>query len=66
MLVQYLAIAILVLLSIYAIFDIKKAILIWLPFKLLFNNQIAVRYESPGMALVIAGDIALFLIFLLK
>ena len=66
MLVQYMAIAILVIISVYAIYDIKKAILIWLPFKLLFNNQIAVRYESPGMALVIAGDIALFLIFLLR
>ena len=40
MLIQYLAIVILVILSIYAIFDVKKAILIWLPFKLLFNNQI--------------------------
>ena len=66
MLVQYLAIAILVILSIYAFFDLKKAILIWLPCKLRFNNQIAVRYASPGMALVIAGDIALILIFLLK
>lgn len=66
MLIQYLAITILILISVYALFDVKKAILIWLPFKLLFNNQIAVRYESPGMALVIAVDIALFLIFLLR
>lgn len=66
MLIQYLAITILILISVYALFDVKKAILIWLPFKLLFNNQIAVRYESPGMALVIAVDIALFLIFILR
>lgn len=66
MLIQYLAIAILIFISVYALFDVKKAILIWLPFKLLFNNQIAVRYESPGMALVIAVDIALFLIFILR
>ncbi len=66
MLIQYLAIAILVLLTFYAFYDLKKAILLWLPFKLLFNNQIAVRYSSPGMALVIAGDIMLFAAFFLQ
>lgn len=66
MLIQYLAIAILIALVIYACHDLKKAILIWLPFKLLFNDQIAVRYESPGMALVIAGDLALIAIYWLK
>lgn len=66
MIVQYLAIAIFLAISIYACFDIKKAILIWLPFKLLFNDQIAVRYNSPGMSLVIAVDIALFIILIFK
>lgn len=66
MLVQYIAIAILFVLTVYAFCNLKKAILLWLPFKLLFNNQIAVRYSSPGMALVIAGDIMLFAAFFLQ
>lgn len=64
--VQYIAIIIFIFFTIYAFIDIKKAILIWLPFKLLFNNQIAIRYTSPGIALVIALDISLFFVFLVR
>lgn len=52
--------------TISAFIDLKKTILFWLPFKLLFNNQIAIRYESPGIALVVAVDIMLLGVFLLK
>ncbi len=66
MLIQIFAIVILFALCVYALRDFKNAVLLWLPFKLLFNNQIAVRYSSPGMALVIAGDLALIMIYFLK
>lgn len=66
MLVQYLAIFLLIILTAFAFYDFKKAVLVWLPFKLLFNDQIAVRYDSPGMSLVIAGDLMLIAVFILK
>jgi hypothetical protein len=66
MLVQNIAIILLIILVGYAFYDFKKAILIWIPFKLLFNDQVAVRYESPGMSLVVAGDLALIAVYYLR
>jgi len=66
MLVQYFAIFVVAVLLVFALIDYKKAVLFWLTAKLLFNNQIAVKYTSPGIALVIAGDALLFLVYLWK
>ena len=66
MLIQYIAIAIFLAVIAFAFYDIKRAILLWLPFKLLFNNQIAVRYADPGMSLVIAVDFVLILIYIIR
>lgn len=40
--------------------------IIWLPFQLLFNAQIAVKYSNPAMSLVLAVDIYLLFFYFLK
>lgn len=65
-LIQVLAIMVWLFFSIFALFDFKKAILIWMTIRLLLNPQIAVRYNSPGMSTVIAVDITIILIYFFK
>lgn len=61
MLIQYLAYAVLAIVICGCLYNYKKIVIIWLPAQMLFNAQIAVRYASPAMSLVIAVN--LFLIF---
>mgnify|MGYP002624034332 CR=1 FL=1 len=49
-----------------AIYDIKKAILIWLPCRLLFNAQIALKYSAPIISLDIATTTFLLLFYFIK
>lgn len=65
-LIQILAIGIWLVVSASALFNFKKTVLIWMMARLLINNQIAVRYNSPGMSAVIAVDITLILIYFFK
>lgn len=65
-LIQLLAIAIWLIVSVSALFHFKKTVLIWMMARLLLNAQIAVRYNSPGMSAVIAVDMTLILIYFLK
>lgn len=37
--------------TICALKDFKKTLLIWMPFQMLFNAQIALKYSSPAMSL---------------
>lgn len=55
-----------VLMLVFSLYDIKKAIIIWMPLRLLFNPQIAIRYASPGMSLDIAVSIWLVLLYFIK
>jgi len=66
MLIQFLAFGVLFLLTVGAVIDYKRTVIIWLPVQLLFNPQIAIRYESPAMSLTLAGDIILLLFYFLK
>lgn len=63
MLVNYIAIALFILIAIAAFVDFKKVVIIWLPAQLLFNAQVAVRYSPPAMSLVIAVDLYLLLFY---
>lgn len=65
-LIQILAIAIWLFVSVSALFHFKKTILIWMMARLLLNAQIAVKYNSPGMSTVIAIDMTLILIYFFK
>lgn len=46
--------------------DYKKTVIIWLPVQLLFNAQIAVRYSSPAMSLVMTVDFFLLFYYFIK
>lgn len=65
-LIQIIAITIWIVISLSALFNFKKTILIWMTIRLLLNPQIAVRYNSPGMSTVIAVDMTLILIYFFK
>ncbi len=65
-LIQILAIAIWFFVSVCALYNFKKTVLIWMMARLLLNAQVAVRYNSPGMSAVIAVDMTLILIYFLK
>ncbi len=57
---------VLIFVVLFAFIDIKKTIIIWMPVQLLFNSQIAIRYESPGISLVIAANFLLIILYFLK
>lgn len=57
---------ILAVVVLFAVIDLKKTIIIWMPVQLLFNSQVAVRYESPGVSLVIAVNFFLIVAYFLK
>lgn len=63
MLVNYIAIGLFILIAIAAFVDFKKVVIIWLPAQFLFNAQVAVRYSSPAMSLVVAVDLYLLLFY---
>lgn len=63
---QLLAIVIFVIVCYCAIRDFKRTVLIWMPVQFLFNSMIALRYYSPGVALNIGMNIALFCIYFVK
>lgn len=65
-LVQILAIAIWAVISVLALNHFKKTVLIWMMVRMLLNAQIAVRYNSPGMSVVIAVDMTLILIYFFR
>lgn len=64
--IQILAISIWLFVSVSALFHFKKTVLIWMMARMLLNAQIAVKYNSPGMATSIAVDMTLILIYFLK
>lgn len=66
MLVQYIAYAILAIVICGCLYDYKKTVIIWFPAQMLFNAQIAVRYSSPAMSLVIAVNLFLVFYYFLK
>lgn len=51
---------------IFAIYDIKKAILVWIPAHVLTNSQVALRYASPGIAVSVAISAMLVILYYLK
>ena len=50
----------------FALVNYRKSILAWMPMQLLFNNQIALRYDSPGIALVVGINFILILLYFIK
>lgn len=43
----------------FAYRDYRKAILLWFPFQLLFNECVCLKYTSPAVTLVLAVDVVL-------
>ena len=64
--IQVLAIILWLGISICAISHFKNTVMVWMVARVLFNAQIAVRYNSPGMSLVIAVDMTLILLYFLR
>lgn len=64
--IQILAIILWLSISLCALFHFKKTVLIWMMARVLFNAQIAVRYSSPGMSLVIAVDTTLIVLYFIR
>ncbi|MBQ9636515.1 MAG: O-antigen ligase family protein [Prevotella sp.] len=50
----------------FALYDIKKAIIIWIPAHVLTNPQIALKYTPPAVSLSIAITSMLCVVFLVK
>ncbi len=57
---------ILALVAVFAVINFKKTFIIWMPVQLLFNGQVAIRYESPAMSLVLAVDLMLIVFYFFK
>ena len=50
----------------FAIRDIKKMVIIWMPLQLLFNDAIALKYSSPVLSLTVCINLLLPIIFYFK
>ena len=50
--------------TIFALYDIKKAIIVWIPAHVLTNPQIALKYTQPAVSLSIAITTMLCVVFL--
>ena len=50
----------------FALYDIKKAIIVWIPAHVLTNPQIALKYTPPAASLSIAITTMLCVVFLVK
>ncbi len=61
--IQIISIIIFFLLSLSAVFNFRQTVLMWIPFHLLFNAQVAIRYYSPGVSLVVAVNIMLVFVY---
>lgn len=57
---------ILLFVTIFALKDFKKTFIIWMPFQMLFNAQVALKYSSPAMSLNLGVALILFCIYFLK
>ena len=55
-----------ILIVLYSLYDTKKAIILWMPVRLLFNAQIALKYSSPAMSLDIGVSLWLLLLYMVK
>lgn len=66
MYIQQLSFVVLAVVIILSFFSYKKVVLCWLPAQLLFNAQVAVRYNSPAMSLQIAVNIYLLFFYYFK
>lgn len=52
--------------TIFALYDIKKATIMWIPAHVLTNPQVALKYTSPAVSLSIAITTMLCVVFLIK
>lgn len=52
-----------VIFSICAFWKWKETTVLWLPFQLLFNECVCLKYTSPALTLVLAIDIVLFICY---
>lgn len=66
MLIQTLSLAIFLFIIICSFINYKKTAILWLSAQLLFNAQVALRYEPPAMSLQIAVNAFLLFFFFIK
>lgn len=57
---------ILLFVTICALRDFKKTFIIWMPFQMLFNAQVALKYSSPAMSLNLGVALILFCIYFFR
>ncbi|MCQ2089719.1 MAG: O-antigen ligase family protein [Fibrobacter sp.] len=63
---QYLAIAVVLAVSLFACRWYKQTVIVWMVAQTLFNAQIAVRYSTPSMSCVMATDFVLIGLYFFK
>ena len=46
-----------------ALYDLKKTVILWFAFRLLFNAQVALRYSAPAMSLDFGVAVMLIVVY---
>lgn len=49
-----------------AIYNWKKTVIAWIPFSMLFNDGVRLKYDKPAITLELAVDVVLLLLFLIN
>ena len=57
---------ILLIVTICAFRDFKRTFIIWMPFQMLFNAQVALKYSSPAMSLNLGVALILFCLYFFR
>lgn len=52
--------------AICAFWDFKKTVIVWMAVRLLFNPQVALRYETPAMSLDFGIAVLLIMIYIIR
>lgn len=55
-----------IIISTFAIIDWKRTVLVWLPLCMLFNSCVCIRYAPPALTIVLAVNLVLIGVFLLR
>lgn len=59
-------IGIILLISIFAYFDWKRTVLIWLPWSMLFNQCVCIRYAPPALTITLAVNFVIIGVYFIK
>lgn len=55
-----------ILICVFAYIDWKRTVLIWIPFSMLFNQSVCIKYTSPAITISLAVNVALMAILYIQ